>query len=299
MTFALLFGLALAACTPVRGPLVLAGDLAVADPRFSVAPTDATAGFSPAPGSRRVFSEGEMGRLGKRFNVEGQFHELCFEFAMHKLENADVLAAMQKAIPGADFELVEISAFAVPEGPLTFAQATLAKPPQSRPEDSVIWRGSIQYAEGRKSVVWAKVRASIAGKRVVAVRDIAAGKEITAEDVELREGKFFPDSERWAATAEEMVGRKALLSVRAGSALRASALLGGGEMIARGDTVVVAVDAGATHLSIEARAETGGSLGDAVKFRNPKSGKVFQARVTGKGLAAIVSLDTAAAKDKQ
>ncbi len=297
MTFALLLGLAVAACTPVRGPLVLAGDLAAADPRFAVAPKGASVGFSPAPGSRRVFSESEMVRLAKRFNVEGEPRELCFEFAMHKLQNGDVLTAMRLAIPGAEFELVELPAFAVPAGPLTFTRTALPKPPLSRPEDAVVWRGSIQYAEDRKFLVWAKVHASVAARRVVAVRDITAGKKITAEDIELREGRFFPDAERWAASAEEVVGRKAHTFVRAGSALRAGVLLGGGELIARGDTVVVAVDAGAAHLSIEARAETGGGVGDAVKLRNPKSGKLFQARVTGKGSAEIVSPETAA-KDK-
>ncbi len=292
--FALLSGLALAACTPVHGPLVLAGDLAAADPRFAVAPPEATAGFSPAPGSRRVFSESEVDRLGKRLGVEGKAHELCFEFAMRKLPGEDVLAAMGKAIPGAEFELVETSNFNVPEGPLTFARAALPKPPQSRPEDAVVWRGSIQYAEGRKFAVWAKVRVSVVARRVIAIRDITAGREITAADVEARDGKFFPDSERWAVAAEEVVGRKALTSVRAGSVLRANALLAGREMIARGDTVVVAVDAGAAHLSIESRAETGGGLGDVVKLRNPKSGKVFEARVTGKGLAAVRSTETAA-----
>jgi len=298
MMLSLMLGVAVAACTAVRGPLISAGDLARADTRFAVVPATAAVGYSPAPGSRRVFSETEMERLAKKFGVEGMGHELCFAFMMHKLDRATVVAAVQQVIPGSEVEVLETVNFDVPEGPLFFLRATLPKPPQSRPDEAVVWRGHIEYSESRKFTVWAKVRIAIAGQRVTAVRDLAAGQEIVAGDVEVRSGKFFPDTEHWAEKTEEVIGRRILGPLRAGAPIHASVVPVGGQTVARGDEVTVDVEAGAAHLRIASRAESSAALGGLVKLRNPKSGKVFEARVTGKGAAVVRAADGGMKEEK-
>ena len=59
--------------------------------------------------------------------------------------------------------------------------------------------------------------------------------------------------------------------------------------VQRGDEVVVQVEAGGARIKISARAESQAALGETVKLRNPKSGKVFEARVTGKGSASLIA----------
>ncbi len=287
MMLSLTLGMAVVACTAVRDPVISAGDLAKADSRFVVVPASAAVGYSPAPGSRRLFSEAEMDRLGKRFSVEGTPHELCFEYEMHKLENKAVLEAIERVIPGAEVEILESSSFNVPEGPLEFSKATLPKPPQSRPGDPVIWRGHVQYAQGRNFSVWVKLRIAVTAQRVLAVRDMNPGQQIAAADVDVRTVKCFPDAAHWTRTAEEVVGHKLLVLVRAGSAIQTNSVSTGEQLVARGDQVTVEVEAGAAHLRIDSKAESGAGLGGVVKLRNPKSGKIFEALVTGKGSAKV------------
>ncbi len=291
MMLSLFLGMALAACTAVREPVISAGDLAKADSRFAVVPASATVGYSPAPGSRRLFSEAEMERLGKRFGVEGKPHELCFEYEMHKLESKAVLEAIERVIPGAEVEILEISSLSVPEGPLEFSKANLPKPPQSRPGDAVIWRGHVQYAQGRNFTIWVKLRIAVPAQRVLALRDMNPGQQIASADVEIRTVKCFPDTTHWAQTAEEVIGRKLLVAVRAGFAIQASSVGTGEQLVARGDQVTVDVEAGAAHLRIDSKAESAAGLGGVVKLRNPKSGKIFEALVTGKGTAVILAAD--------
>jgi hypothetical protein len=55
----------------------------------------------------------------------------------------------------------------------------------------------------------------------------------------------------------------------------------------RGERVSVEVTSGAAVLRLQADAESAGRAGDAVLIRNPESGKIFQARVEGKGKVVV------------
>jgi Chaperone for flagella basal body P-ring formation len=57
--------------------------------------------------------------------------------------------------------------------------------------------------------------------------------------------------------------------------------------VERGDTVAVEVSSGAALLKFEARAESGGRLGETVTLRNPASNKSFPARVAGQGKVTV------------
>ncbi len=54
-----------------------------------------------------------------------------------------------------------------------------------------------------------------------------------------------------------------------------------------GDTVIVEVHSGAATLRLEAKAESGGRRGDMISLRNADGGKMFRAKVDGKGKALV------------
>jgi flagella basal body P-ring formation protein FlgA len=58
--------------------------------------------------------------------------------------------------------------------------------------------------------------------------------------------------------------------------------------VERGDTVEVMVIAGAAQLALDAQAEASGRQGDVIPLRNPRSGKLFRARIDGKGRAVVM-----------
>jgi flagella basal body P-ring formation protein FlgA len=51
--------------------------------------------------------------------------------------------------------------------------------------------------------------------------------------------------------------------------------------------VTVQVQSGAAVLTLEAEAQSDGRAGQVISLRNASSGKVFRARVTGKGHALL------------
>ena len=55
----------------------------------------------------------------------------------------------------------------------------------------------------------------------------------------------------------------------------------------RGDAVIVQVQSGGATLALEAQAEASGRRGQNIAFRNNTSGKIFHAKITGKGHALL------------
>ena len=289
MAFLFLLGWVAAECTPVHGISIQGRDLAAADSAFSSVAPEAVVGYAPAPGLQRRYSEAEMARLAKQLHVEAAARELCFTYPVQPLVANAVEKAMQEALPGASIELVEMMRAGVPDGSLRFPLASLSVPAASQPEDPVLWRGSVEYAANRRIAVWARVRVRVNSARVVTLKDTVAGDTILAANVELRQIHAFPGGGPWAQRVEDVAGRKALRGLRAGDPIPASGLQPEGQAISRGDLVTVDVEAGAARIRISARAETAAGVGEPVKLRNVKSGKIFEARVTGKDAALVIA----------
>ena len=53
--------------------------------------------------------------------------------------------------------------------------------------------------------------------------------------------------------------------------------------VERGDKIAVEVSSGGALLAFEATAESSGRAGDSIVVRNPENGRLFQAKVEGKG----------------
>jgi hypothetical protein len=57
--------------------------------------------------------------------------------------------------------------------------------------------------------------------------------------------------------------------------------------VVRGEPVQVIAQSGAARVAFESRAESSGALGDSVLIRNPQNGRLFQAKVAGKGKVVV------------
>ena len=57
--------------------------------------------------------------------------------------------------------------------------------------------------------------------------------------------------------------------------------------VARGEHVLVEVISGAARLAFETTAESAGGLGNFVLVRNPANGRLFPAKVAGKGKVVV------------
>jgi flagella basal body P-ring formation protein FlgA len=131
------------------------------------------------------------------------------------------------------------------------------------------------------------VKVSAAMPRVIATVPLAAGKPVEKGQVRLETIDDFPLRNDTARALEEVVGRVPRRAVRAGLPVLRSDLAEAFQ-VERGDTVQVMVLAGAAQLELDALAEASGRQGDVISLRNPRSGKLFRARIDGKGRAIVM-----------
>jgi len=275
---------ALATCLAVSGGSghILAGDLAPAFPALAALARDTPVAWAPVPGVQRIFREPELRRLAARWNVSpAPESEICVERRVARLEPARLLEAMRKQLPGARIEILEFSRLPAPEGELEFPLAGLRPTPGGG-----YWHGSVRYAGNLRFLVWAKVEVRVAAPRVIAAEDLKPGQPLGAAQLRLEMREEFPTAGVFAGSIEEASGRVPRRGIPAGAALRTGWLEARKE-IARGETVLVEVRAGAARLELEARAEASGSTGDTIPVRNPVSKKRFLARVEGKGRVSV------------
>jgi flagellar basal body P-ring formation protein FlgA len=279
----------LAGCLPVEGPKVTAADLARADVRFEGLAPGTAFGYSPAPGAHRIFRRAELARLAasQNLSLDGGA-DICVMRALEPLDPERLLDSMRAALAPleARIELLETAKFQVPLGKLEFPASGLTRPSPGTPGAAVIWRGYVRYAGGSRYPVWARVKVSVAGTRIVAVEDLRPGRAIQAGQVREETGGGFPAGDPLASTLAEVVGRVPRRAIPAGSSIARTALALARD-VERGDPVRVEASAGSASVELAGHAETGGAVGDTVVVRNPGSGKSFKARVLGKGSVAV------------
>lgn len=275
-----------AGCIAIEGERLLASDLAAAVPAFAALPAGTVLGWAPAPGARRLFGAEEIARLAARhgLKLDASPRALCIERAMTPLTAERLLEAMRRALGRADarIELVDYSRRAVPHGELEFDRAHLAAPAAG----IALWRGRLRYDAGRSLPVWARVRITAPGRRVVATENLGPGRPVQPAQVRLEEGEWFPFGEAPLTSVEEAVGRLPRRWIPAGSVLYAR-LLAAPREVERGQEILVEVSSGGAQLRFRARAETGGRNGDTIVVRNPANGRRVAARVEGPGKAVV------------
>ena len=273
--------LAAASCLPLppAAERITAADLAGGWPALAAAGSGTAVAFAPAPGVQRVFSAGELQRIGARLGVDSEPPgPVCVERASAPLDPAALLASMQRVLPEAEIEIVEYGRAAAPAGEVVFPKALL--------QPSGLWKGYIEYAPSRRFSIWARVKVRLTVTQVVATETLPAGKTIAAPQLRLETVTAAPGAAVGAQSIEEVAGRIALRSIAAGKPVPRAQLAEAPD-VTRGQSVRVEVHHGATRLETEGLAQANGRRGDRVLIQNPTSGRRFLARVAGEGLVVV------------
>lgn len=277
-------------CEVIANDRIFGDDLARALPAFSKMPGDTVIGYSPVPGSRRIFGSSELQRIGAPYGVvvPSDVHA-CFEWRLQTLTEDAVRAAIRDSLqlPEARIDVLTIGHTLAPAGKLNFPISGLLASTLTSPDTPVTWRGEVLYHGSRTFSVWARVKVSATMTRVVATQLIQPGQTVVRDQVRLETYDDFPLRNDIARNLEEVVGRMPRRSLREGLPVFRADLIEPFQ-VQRGDLVDVTAVAGAAQLHMPALAETPGRQGDMISLKNPHSGKIFRARIEGKDKALLM-----------
>lgn len=278
-------------CQFISSDRILGEDLARAIPAFAAIPKDTILGYSPAPASRRFFDFLELKRVGNAYRIDvAPGSQACFEWNMRTIDGAEVISAMRQSLqaPSARVEILEMTTGLAPQGKVEFPVSGLSAAASVDPSTPVIWRGYVTYAKNRRFALWTRVRLSSTMARVVAVTSLPPNVPIAASQVRLETYDDFPLQSEIARTLEEVVGRLPRRGIRAGLPVFRKDL-SDPYLVQRGESVQVTAISGAAQLELsDAVAQNSGRQGDMISLRNPRSGKIFRARVEGKDKAIVL-----------
>ena len=275
-------------CHPIDGDRITAGDLASVLPAFAAVAPDALVGYAAQPGAYRNIEPAELTRFAASHGLE--FHGIetvCFEPAVAELEPSRIEASIREslnsvAISSAEVEIIEYSKFRVPSGKLSFPIESL---PAYSSANTAIWNGFVEH-EHHRYPVWARVRITVPQTRVVVVANLRAGQPVEASDVRLEEARIFPTRAVVLKSPSDCVGKLAKRYLAIGAAVSATDLMEPYD-VDRGQIVSVEVQSGGAVLTVEAEAQASGRQGQSITLRNSSSGKIFSAKITGKGRALL------------
>ncbi|HMC61453.1 MAG TPA: flagellar basal body P-ring formation chaperone FlgA [Candidatus Solibacter sp.] len=285
MILLLMLAAAVPACHSLGHDRILGSDLAAASALFAGVPPDLVIANSPSPGAQRLFEPAELLRIVRANNLEVvEVTQLCFERFTAPLDPELVKAAMRGSLgaPLASIEILAMSKYPAPQGELVFPHDSLMQPVSG---NLAVWSGYVAY-DGGRFPIWARIHLTALQSRLVCVVDLIPGHLLQASDLRIEEANEFPRRLAPLTTIEAAVGQSARRAIPAGSVLIASMLEAPNE-VERGQTVLVEVQSGGAVLKMEAKAESAGRRGDTVSVRNADSGKVFRAKIEGKGRVVV------------
>lgn len=278
-------------CETIANDRILGEDLAKIVPGFlDKMPGDTVIGYSPAPGSRRVFTSVELNRIGAPYGVTvAPEAEACFEWSVQPLTKDVVRAAILDSLqsPDARIDVLAISGSLAPAGKISFPISGLLASTITGPDTPVTWRGEVLYHGSRKFSIWARLKISSTMTRVVATQLILPGQTVTPDQVRVETYDDFPLRNDIARNLEEVVGRMPRRALRQGLPVSRADLIEPFQ-VQRGDLVDVTAIAGAAQLHVPALAETPGRQGDLITLKNAHSGKYFRARIEGRDKALVM-----------
>ena len=139
---------------------------------------------------------------------------------------------------------------------------------------------------GREPVIyWVNGELEIRKRVPVLTRSIYGGMRLTANDFkfEWRDVTYATDS---SPNAKQMLGHQIAAMMTAGQIIWRSSLVRE-KAVQYGQIVRVTSGAGLWQVSLLAKAEQAGFVGDLVNVRNTETKKVFSARVVGPGLVEL------------
>jgi flagella basal body P-ring formation protein FlgA len=279
----------LSACAPIEHDPITAGDLAAFLPVFGKVAPDTPIAAAPGAGVRRIFHPIELISLARNYSLDlATTEDLCFEWPMEVPDRNRMLDAMRSAFPdpGTRIEVLETSRYPAPRGSFEFRREDLGAPALPNSTTPVTWRGHIVYGANQRFSIWARVRVTALMAHVIAAVPIRQGMSISSGQLRVESGNAFPLAGDTASRIDQVAGRVALRNISAGSEIHLSQIQEAPD-VKRGEVVSVEVLSGAARLAFTGRSESDGRKGETISVRNPRSNKVFQARVDGKDRALV------------
>jgi len=273
-------------CIDVEGRHILGSDLARAHRLFAGIPPETRIGFAPYPGAERIVRGEELQRLATKFHMEAiPLDAVCFRYRTAPLEREALEKALREELGEKEgrIEIVDYSKWPAPQGTLHLLGAERAVPDHT---GAMRFRGVVRYGEGRSVPFWVRAKVESVETRLVAVEPLAAGKQIQPGQVRVESGPGMRTGEKALVEPSAAVGKAPRRKLEAGAAILASQLQAP-RLVEPGDEIQLVAASGAARISLKARAESGGRLGDRILVKNATSGRRIPARVSGPGKAQV------------
>jgi flagella basal body P-ring formation protein FlgA len=273
-------------CRPIETDIIYGRDLA-AIPAFAAIPPDVQVGHASVPGLQRVFTPPELRRLAREYGLapRGLLSNVCFVWPVEPLSPAAIEQAIEKTLAGRDpqIEVVSWSLTSAPRGELVFPLTGLAV---SSDKPSV-WRGYVVYGEAKHFGIWANVRISIGETHLILNSLLRAGEEPDGTQVRLEAYRGPLPREQAFTNVAQLKNVVARHDLQPGITLLES-MFEAPLDIRGGELVEVSVENGAARIDTQGIAKQTGRRGDIISVANPKTGRAYRARVTGKGSVTVI-----------
>ena len=275
-------------CIPVAGDRILAVDLAPFVEAFRGVDGRRFVGYAPMPGLERRLTRRELEAAAGTANGNAQLPDsICVVRVTAKLAAADAAEAIRQSLPpDAKLDILRVPDWPVPAGRLEFPLHGL----RATGEGGLYhWRGRlVPHAGGRSWPVPVTVRIRLVRPVLVAGRDVEPGAELSEADLKTEKREVAVPPPGAAPEPGFFVGWTARRRLEAGKPVSTYALQPPPAAKA-GQRVVLTAEAGAARVTMEAKALTGGRVGDRLLLKSPLSGGRVRARLTGAGQAVVDS----------
>lgn len=280
-----------AGCIAIDRAQITAGDLAKADREFARLDPNLIFSFAPAIGGQRNVPAPEIESWAAQHGLGGAPRSAaCFERTSRELSPEDIVEAVRTAL-GSGFEdlrigVVDICNCKVPAGKLEFTRNGASLPPEKHPDTPVLWKGRLLAADGDVYPVWARIQILATVTVVRAARNLRPQQALRGEEIEEVKISASPLRFGQIQTAAAYAGKIVNTSIEQGTILEPK-MVHVPLDVERGSLVRVEVVNGGTVLELDAKAETGGNLGEPIVLTNPAGAARFRAYVTGPGHAQV------------
>jgi flagella basal body P-ring formation protein FlgA len=274
-------------CLTVDGEWVTAGDVADRIPRFGIEDPDTRLIRTPFPGARRLLGPATLPGAEPGQDIE----PFCVERRLRAYSHEAFFEAIERSLAGKHvreigFELTDYERDMLPSGRLEFLIQALPTVVQTHPDDPVLWRGKLVYAEGRSVPVWVRLRLWIEDEVCVLVRDVARGEDLKGSDCRVSRVKYAPFAPPPLRDPSALERTTALRRLTAGEPIY-QALLVRRPDVEAGKTVELRVINGGAQLKFQVKAAGSARTGESVAVTNPANGKRLEGQVVGKDMVEV------------
>lgn len=309
-------------CLQVRGSRVLAGELARQEPRFGALAPDFDFGYSPDAGKLRwialpdrgdsraadaadgtvattVAATAETrdpphGKPAENSRLASKSGVVCITRWQRPLSGAMLMEALElDGLGTVEAEVLSWHEGAFPDGVIRMPLRGIVPP--ARGANEVMWRGTLEFEQGRSMAVWARVRLEREEQCARLRRAVRRGEPLLDKDVEyIRCDAAAIVNRASLAVPPAEHGHEQGLSVRTSSQqapLTARDLSAGlwllpehltvAPILRKGDPASLTVVSGGVALALPVVAEQAGGVGESIWVRSVSDRKRLKAVVAG------------------